>query len=362
MITIRANDAGFYNLSPENESFAPNVFLGIGLNVDGNIVQNADGNWLMQEFFWSEGIEIRTTVATGSLYDLDVLDAATAEINVIGVTFFRLEDDVPVEIGSIDFPENFFVTAFYDTFREDPALVWTADFGEALAKAIGEQGLEFYGGNGNDIFALPEMLIPISGKVVVDGGAGNDQLTGTWGNDRMIGGPGNDTLFDDHGCNLIQGGGGDDVLVLGHGSIQSVAKGGWGDDTLISTMGSDRLFGNQGRDTLIGGSGNDRLGGGVGTDKLDGGDGNDILIGGRGKDVMTGGADADIFIFCGASGRDRITDFDAEEDHILLISEESLNALNFEQIGNDLRIVHSYGSIVLENFSQADITEDMFIF
>lgn len=360
MITIRANDSGFFNLSPLNTAIAPNVFLGTGVNVDGTIVQNAGGEWLSLETLRYEDFGIQVSVST------DQFPAARAglktDISVESVTFFRMDGDTRIEFGSFEFPDDFLVTAWCDTLGANRDLVWQADFGDALARAIGAQGFEFLGGDDDDIFAPHQLIFPIRGKVLIDGGAGNDQLTGTWGNDRIIGGSGNDTLFDERGHNVLLGGGGDDLLGLGYASDHSVARGGWGNDTLVSSLGSDRLFGNQGKDTLMGGGGNDRLSGGNGSDRLDGGDGEDVLIGGRGKDVMAGGDGADIFVFRGASGHDRITDFDAAEDHIRLLQSSGLEDLVFVQVGDNLRIDHSQGSIVLEDFSLAEITEDMFIF
>ena len=360
MITIRANDEGFFNLSPLNAPIAPNVFLGTGVNVDGTIAQGAGGEWMSVETYRYLDFGIEVTVTASALPDAQA--GTTAQINVETVTFFRMEDGVRVEFASIDMPEDFTVTAWYDTLGAGPELVWQADFGDALAAAISQQGFEFIGGDGDDIFAPHSDIFPIRKTTLIDGGAGNDQITGTFGNDRILGGSGDDVLFDERGHNVLSGGSGNDTISLGYASDHSRANGGWGHDTLISSIGSDRLFGNQGRDTLLGGSGNDRLAGGAGTDRLDGGDGNDILIGGRGKDVMTGGEDADMFVFGGASGRDRITDFDADEDHIAFRNSDGMDDLTLVQLGDDLQIIHDNGSILLENFHIADVTEDMFIF
>ena len=100
------------------------------------------------------------------------------------------------------------------------------------------------------------------------------------------------------------------------------------DDILLGNRGKDWLFGGSGADKLKGGNGNDTLIGNRGRDRLIGGDDNDTLSGGKGRDVLIGGAGDDIlsgqagrdrfrFRFEDA-GQDRITDFSAGKDRLLL--------------------------------------------
>lgn len=104
------------------------------------------------------------------------------------------------------------------------------------------------GGVGNNI--LDASIF--TGRVTLDGGAGNDSLRGGAGADSLIGGTGDDTL-----------------------------KGGAGNDTLKGGAGNDRLLGQAGNDILLGGAGNDTLNGGLGIDTLNGGAGTDIGFGGE---------------------------------------------------------------------------------
>lgn len=67
-------------------------------------------------------------------------------------------------------------------------------------------------------------------------------------------------------------------------SVSTPVDGGAGDDTLTGSGGLDRLDGGDGNDTLSGLQENDRLDGGAGDDVLIGGTGTDQLIGGAGKD------------------------------------------------------------------------------
>ena len=92
----------------------------------------------------------------------------------------------------------------------------------------------------------------------INGGGGNDTITGTRFNDTINGGAGNDT---------ITGGVGDDTLT-----------GGVGNDTITGSAGNDRLSGGLGMDTLSGSAGNDNLSGpgnDNAQDRLNGGTGTD---------------------------------------------------------------------------------------
>ncbi len=66
-------------------------------------------------------------------------------------------------------------------------------------------------------------------------------------------------------------------------------NGGAGDDDLSGSRGSDRILGGAGRDRLRGGFGSDRLVGGRGHDDLAGQADGDTLLGGRGNDFADGG-------------------------------------------------------------------------
>jgi Ca2+-binding RTX toxin-like protein len=121
------------------------------------------------------------------------------------------------------------------------------------------------------------------------GGAGNDVLVGTAGNDFVYGGAGNDRLF------LLAG---DDI-----------GNGGTGDDFVAGDAGRDLMVGGLGADKLYGGKGADAISGDAGADDLYGGDDNDILSGGRGDgDLVVGGAGDDRFKFARGDGRDTILD------------------------------------------------------
>jgi Ca2+-binding RTX toxin-like protein len=165
------------------------------------------------------------------------------------------------------------------------------------------------------------------GADFIDGGEGDDEISGNGGADILFGGSGNDNIFGDgemdpletngltlyetdpayHGADLLDGGDGDDILV-----------GGGGNDSLMGGNGADMLDGDDslsqwslavewnGEDFLDGGAGNDRIVGGARADTILGGDGDDDIFGDTGitqsDDRESDGAD----IIDGGEGNDRI--------------------------------------------------------
>jgi Ca2+-binding RTX toxin-like protein len=178
--------------------------------------------------------------------------------------------------------------------------------------------------------------LPKRGEVQLDGGPGNDKLTGTRGDDVLLAGPdgrdllragrGSDALISETGRDVLRGGRGNDQLVTddpcdghvfaggpGRGDIAGFARaprarlrariGGKAVDVrkarcrgtrvrrsneiLEGTRNGDVLIGTPGNDPLIlGGAGSDRLIGRGGDDLLLGENGRDAFFGGKGRDVL----------------------------------------------------------------------------
>ena len=186
----------------------------------------------------------------------------------------------------------------------------------------GGQASQLVGGNGDDVYNIKS-----AGDVVVEtASGGNDTvyaainyqltdhvetlrlhgggLTGT-GNaldNRLVGSDGDDRFYGLAGSDRIQGLDGSDRL--------------WGGD------GDDLISGDGGNDWLFGENGNDQLSGGNGNDTLDGGAGNDVIEGGAGADRMTGGGGVDEFRFrhehLAGNSVDVITDFQRGTDVVNL--------------------------------------------
>jgi Ca2+-binding RTX toxin-like protein len=183
----------------------------------------------------------------------------------------------------------------------------------AFDSNIGDVRLFLNGGTGNDTITGSRDGDSINGDGGDDsiiGGLGNDSADGGEGNDTLNGEAGNDTLVGNTGNDLLDGGDGDDLGSGSHGN--DTAIGGLGNDTLLGGFGRDVLNGNSGNDLLDGGRDNDQVLGGSGDDSLKGGTGDDTVRGQSGNDLIKGG-DGDDRIF-GDSGNDIIDAGDGDDD------------------------------------------------
>lgn len=186
----------------------------------------------------------------------------------------------------------------------------TIDLSRVTRKAfVNLTSVRVDGGDGDDVLTgseLDEHLIGGVGRDVLNGRAGNDTLDGGAGNDLLDGHAGNDLLTGGDGHDTLRGGKGTDRLVeMGNANFQLTSKKltGLGADSLSGIEAAELTGGDgdnsldasgfKGSVTLAGGLGNDTLIGGSLADSLEGDDGNDVLRGGKGNDLLSGGADAD---------------------------------------------------------------------
>ena len=119
----------------------------------------------------------------------------------------------------------------------------SADLAQIIVKAAnGDDTVRIDEGNGVFSDTIPTTLEGGNGNDSLTGGSGAGTLHGGNGNDRLAGGNGNETLFGDNGNDSIDGNKGDDVGVLGNG-----------DDTFIWDPGdgSDVVEGQKGHDTMV---------------------------------------------------------------------------------------------------------------
>lgn len=216
---------------------------------------------------------------------------------------------------------------------------------------------EAWGGRGDDTISTAGTFDPVK----FHGDAGNDRLTGNWGNDFLDGGDGNDQLIAFGGTDYLRGGPGDDALYFldderfsGGGQFD----GGAGFDTLhiysgtfatpieINITGESR--GNleyakgfedpsssirlnfTGINSIVNGESGDGdrallfHGGGNSDMTVAGGSRDDVFIGGDGNETFTGLGGNDSFVFAFdniaehpgklAMGHDRVLDFHLGED------------------------------------------------
>lgn len=183
------------------------------------------------------------------------------------------------------------------------------------------------GGSGNDDLsgrASSRLGGATQRNVSLHGEHGDDRLTGGRGNDRVIGGSGADVLDGGPGRDLIRGGVGFDSLSYRRSTegvrvnlVTERARGQGKDRTgyverLVGSRKSDTIlvsryrteaYGLSGNDLIAGGEAADLLAGGPGTDRLNGGRERDTLIGGAGDDSLTGGPYHDVL--AAGTGRDR---------------------------------------------------------
>jgi len=220
------------------------------------------------------------------------------------------------------------------------------------------------GTEGND--ALDFSAIAVS-NFIIDGGVGNDTVTGTAGDDYIQAGYGNDVL---------NGGAGDDVFLLRGNLTDSAALDGL--DQYDGGAGVNKIVGSQGSDTLLVTSGlanlkniqvlhggsddwyNNRILGTGSNDTLDfsamtlinftldGGAGDDLIIGtaesdhfegSQGSDTLKGGAGGDTYAFSRGSGADLIVDSDSTagvKDIVFFGGGIAQGDIRFTQNGNAL--------------------------
>ncbi|GAB58547.1 hypothetical protein RNAN_1520 [Rheinheimera nanhaiensis E407-8] len=226
-----------------------------------------------------------------------------------------------------------------------------------------------------------DQLTGTAGNDVLLAGAGDDVLNGLAGNDRLFGGTGNDTYIYHSGQDVITEAGGTDKLIFSNGiTFNQVASGLMksGNDLVLRVngnaansvtltnffLGGDHLVesiefetggsisaaqifgafglpvptGESPANNLINGTaGNDVLNGSAGTDVLTGSHGNDTLNGGAGNDTLIGGRGNDTYVFSAGGGHDTIDNSGGGED-VLLFEGISFNqvASGLMKSGNDL--------------------------
>lgn len=183
-----------------------------------------------------------------------------------------------------------------------------------------DQGRSYYwGGDGidriqgsamDDVITMNKFNSAVSIEII-DGGEGNDLLTGNWRNN----------YFDLSATQLF--------------GIERIAGQG----------GDDRIVGSPGNDCISGGEGNDRIEGGIGDDHLEGGTGDDFLSGGAGNDDLFAGEGNDTLLFGRDGGQDRVSLASAEEgatdlfiDRVLLGTGITADQLWFQARNADLEI------------------------
>jgi Ca2+-binding RTX toxin-like protein len=244
--------------------------------------------------------------------------------------------------------------------------------GDQTVPANGMFGVNVNSGGGNDAVTVLAKINEVS-TVKLDGGPGDDVLTGADSNDSLAGGEGNDRLVGAKGADNMLGDAGNDTLVWNNGDGTDTQDGGAGNDLAefngAATLGDDVVLdpdqnpgqvklqrtnlvnitihstterfqvnglggadsitahdgvgartllsvdGGAGADTVNGSDGPDLIAGGEDNDVLNGGGGDDRIVGDRGNDTMSGGAGDDTLVWNNGDNTD-VMNGDAGRDDV----------------------------------------------
>ena len=149
-----------------------------------------------------------------------------------------------------------------------------------------------------------DLVVASSQAIIVNAGAGDDQVFGSTGNDKLFGGSGNDQLMGAEGNDLLIGGQGADTLDCGGGDDVIVADMDARDDTMAGGLGLDTLD-YSASSALIDANFITGIVSGIeiGTDMISGfeaaafGSGSDHIVVGADPLILSGGGGNDIFEF-----------------------------------------------------------------
>ena len=220
------------------------------------------------------------------------------------------------------------------------------------------------GGEGSDF--IQGAVGPFGdGRNSLDGGAGNDTISGQASRDTLVGGGGNDFittgLLEENEDKFNPNG----IPVNTPGfSGQNRLDGGAGDDTLASGFLSDTMIGGLGNDCLSGifsrvdgGEGNDTIDAtSISTDASGGGSIEVTLIGSSGNDILLGSTNAGVTnFFNGGTGNDFIQ-FGGTNDQLIGNTQGNDTVIAFQDGGTSpsFTIEDTQGSNTLSGADGAD--------
>jgi len=202
--------------------------------------------------------------------------------------------------------------------------------------SLGAEDDTLYGGGGTD---------------TIGSGYGEDILYGNQGSDLVFGGGGMDTLYGGQDADTVRGDNDNDFVYGNKGN--DTLSGGENDDVLFGGQNDDIVYGNTGNDSLNGNLGNDTLFGGQGNDLISGQAGDDRLAGNKGDDTLIGGDGADTFVFQFGGGNDRVEDFQAGTDSLEFQS--GLTYTASENAGSTVLTLSDGGTVTLVGVSPSEL-------
>ena len=268
------------------------------LTLDGIVTNNVTGRELLNEDISAITIENAAAGVNGPVIT-DVIQDAGGDIFgrtivVDSDTFATIILNAEADTGDGD--------VFMEAFLPGDNIINGGTGNDSLTGGAGDDTLN--GGAGND------RIRGLTGDDVLEAGDGNDLLEGGIGDDTLLGGAGNDVLNGNFGTDSVDGGAGVDTLSFefnsfgvtatieangtGFAEYGSVLENFFGIENLRGSTWNDVLTGDDLANVIEGGLGSDTISGRGGDDTLNGDDGNDILRAGPGNDVASGGDGNDI--------------------------------------------------------------------
>ncbi len=215
-----------------------------------------------------------------STEDLDALAGSDYVTTSGQITIPAGETTATIDVETID-------DTVYNELTETFALNLSGLSGATFSDNKTEFGLVAYIENKDEALVLnggtdDDILTGGKGDDILFGYAGNDTLNGGAGTDRLyvavdsditlnnttVTGDGTDTFSNIELANLYGYAGNNFIDARGATQVETVIKGGAGNDTLRGGAGNDTIFGENDNDVLFGEAGNDTLNGGAGTDRL----------------------------------------------------------------------------------------------
>ena len=354
------------------------------------LLGGADNNTYLLKAGSGQDVLVRNFLDTAAATDTILV---SAEIGLAGVELLRDNNDVVVRIRATQDAIRLRDVMLNDGVFEHYSFRLKSADGSTLQGAALRQAL-LNGGTGDDV------LTGYASDDALSGGAGNDTLSGLTGVDRLYGNDGNDQLFGGAGADSLEGGLGDDQLDGGEGA--DMLTGGAGNDTYVLDDAGDRFteLSNEGVDTIVssvsvtlgnnfengtmtgdlnlaltgnalaniltGNAGDNVIAGGAGNDVIDGGAGLDALSGGAGDDLYYVDQTGDVVLEAANEGVDTVhatasTTLSANVENLVLASsggaiDGSGNALANRMTGNDYanRLDGGAGADVLEGLMGDD--------
>lgn len=210
--------------------------------------------------------------------------------------------------------------------------------------------------NNNVLIAAPGQA------VMVNAGAGDDNVQGSSQGDILSGGEGNDTLRGKEGDDALNGGNGADLIDGGTGVDTAFYLGNMVKKqgvTVDLSLGKGYGADAEG-DTLIdvenvqGSAFDDILSGNAGDNVLEGGEGNDTLSGGGGYDALRGNEGADTYKIARSDQVIISQERNGSATDILDFGDVNPADLSFTLSGPDLQISGGQRTVLLKNWNKGD--------